>query len=422
MSNKLQELIYSGEEFSGLIDTGDEMISFYELVSEFKNGEIRKPSHQRDKVWEQDKIDDWIERIRNKKLGNPIGVIVTYQIDNGKPSPVWLNDGFQRIIATLEYIADPAKYYSNEEVAIKTIKAIRIPKQHRHYKNHDDALKDFQNINKGTELTPYEYYHGVITYMKYHDELWGPFIQSIHESVQKYEQSFVKKRTGGRTTRETQHVYFRDNYALFYRLAINDKKLSNYSVGERKIKKQDQKLIIEYKLRTFLESCNSDDANKSLGKLNKLVENQTALIRDIWVNKLKENNNTSPNNSLYRWLLHCAIWKKNNSIPNHIWEDFLQKTLYYSDGTTSFPQVIDGKRTKRGAAASTGSIEHLRRIAVIVGSDILEYYDSPPRRKKSNKNLPGVDESHKIPFVYHGDGETIPEPSSRNRARGAKPI
>jgi hypothetical protein len=422
MTNELQELIFNNEDCPVLTSPGDEMVSLFELVADFKDGEIRKPSHQRDKVWDQDKKDDWIERIKSKKLGAPIGVIVTYQLDNGKPSPVWLNDGYQRISATLEYLADPARYYDSKNVAIKIIKATRIPKQHRHYKNHDDALKDFQNINKGTSLTPYEYYHGILAYMSNHDEIWGDFITSIHKSIQKYEQSFVKTRGGRRTTRETQHVYFRDNYALFYRLATDEKRLSNYTVGERKIKRQDQNSIIEYKLRSFLEKTNPDNAQKILNKLNILIKNETSLIRDVWVNKLKEDINTSPNNSLYRWLLHCAVWKKNNSIPNHIWEDFLEKTLYYSDGTTSFPQVIDGKKTTRGTAASTGSLAYLRKIAAIVESDILEYYDNPPRRKKPKKNLPGTDESHQMPFVYHGEGETIPEPASRNRARGKNPI
>jgi hypothetical protein len=84
--------------------------------------------------------------------------------------------------------------------------------------------------------------------------------------------------------------------------------------------------------------------------------------------------------------------------------------------------VIDGKKTTRGTAASTGSLAYLRKIAAIVESDILEYYDNPPRRKKPKKNLPGTDESHQMPFVYHGEGETIPEPASRNRARGKNPI
>jgi len=420
--NDLQRIISDNEDIPILIDPGDEMVSLYELVMEFDVGEIRKPRHQRDKVWGQSKRDDWIERIKNKKLGAPIGVIVTYQLNDGSPSPRWLNDGYQRVSATLEYLANPLRHNDSESKAIKVVKATRIPKQHRHYENHDDALKDFQNINKGTSLTPYEYYHGVLAYMDHYDNLWEEFIKRIHSVIQKYKSSFVNRRGGRRTGRDTEHIHLRDDYAIFLRFAKREKGFINYKVSSTKIAKVDIRKIVEGNLRELLKGSNIDEMNKVLNNLERLVDGQTALIRDIWVNKLNEDVGTSSNLSLYRWLLHCAIWKTNNNIPHDPWELFLEKALHYSNGTTSFPQVSNGK-TLRGGSANTGSLSDLRKIARIIDVDIFIYYDGEIKRiNKSNKNLPGIDESHVLPFADYGEGETVPEPSLRNRSRGKAPM
>ena len=88
----------------------------YNLVDKYKRGLIIVPYHQRDKAWDREKKTNWIKRIKDLQP-RPIGAIATYQLNNGHSTPTYLNDGLQRITASLEYFENSEMYGDNKEIA-----------------------------------------------------------------------------------------------------------------------------------------------------------------------------------------------------------------------------------------------------------------------------------------------------------------
>jgi hypothetical protein len=206
-----------GLKFQVLEANSDTIRNLYDIVDQFRRGLLQKPPHQRAFIWPEDKRRDWVDRIRDSR--KPVGVIVTYQVASDGHSPKLLNDGVQRISATLEYLQNPDKYGDDAETAEAYVRTAIMPVQHRVYDHHEDALVDFQQLNLGTHLTALEFCQGILTYMPRHHQ-WAPILEEISEIVSFNSNRIVFERY--KQNRARKHRNIRHDLALFHRFASNE--------------------------------------------------------------------------------------------------------------------------------------------------------------------------------------------------------
>lgn len=406
-----------------MIPEGNEVTNLLELVEQFDRGLIKPPMHQRqpDK-WGDRKKQVWIDRLSGQLYDMdlnirpaPVGVIVTYQLKTG--SPIFLNDGHQRLSASREYLKNPTKFGAGHapEVARQILFACKMPWQHRHYDRHDDALVDFQLLNLGTHLTPFEFYKGILTYMEGYDFWAEAMLNELHKIIADNAQKIVDKTN---IRPETDHKYKRHNYALFYRYLTKETSTVNYKVGQKNITNYDevsQKKSIEWLLRQKFENLGKDEIIRHLNIFRGLIERETLLFCNIWYNSLKHPQDSGITFTCYRWLLDCSIWKRNNNQMNDVWENFVFQLLHHNNGDSQVPDP-NNPRVKNGL--DLGTLGRLKPVCSAIGS---AFYTG--KRRKRTKNSPirskaGADQSHK---TIDSD-ETFPEVAGRNRSRGRKNV
>jgi hypothetical protein len=393
---------------------GDKQVELLSIVERVQRGMIQHPPHQRDFIWSNEKRRGWIERIATRRH-KPVGVIVTYQIDDGKPSPVYINDGWQRVSTTIDFLNDPQKYGYTPEQAQDIVMTYELPVQHRHYATQDDALQDFQHLNMGTALTPYEFCHGIFTYMQGYDQQWRRIIDELHEVVASNGQRVLEHYN--RNSRQ-RHKLLRHDYALFCRFIEKTKMLTDFKhVGSDQVRSNDikSKTIVEWRLRNALELIGPEAANRELHRFTRLIKEETALMADIW-EQCRPSPGAGISATLYRWILDCAIWRRANELEYARWEMFVKLLLQHTQGSSILQ--APGKRTR--TTLGLGHISLLKTVCAIIGSDI--YSGKAPRARTRAHLKSGYDQSHLLPFAEYGEGPTTSEPAGRNRSRGAAPI
>lgn len=396
----------------------DAVRSLWDIVDCYQRKTILKPPHQRDRVWDEDKKSAWVERLRSGK--RPVGVIVTYQINDGHQNPTNLNDGYQRVSATLEYLENPEKYGDSPEDAERIVRSCIMPWQHRHYHDDDEALYDFQALNLGTALTAFEFYKGILTYMPGYSQ-WEPIISELHGVVPQNEPRVAMARYA--VSREEQHKRWRADFAMFHRFIDGSNTIMDYTVTEQRPRQNPEarQQIVEWQLRETLKAMPIADGRDKLSGLQRLVDRETALMESIWYGNLGKNHAIGMSPTLYRWILDVSVWKRNAGINQADWEDFVRRILDVSDGHSQLVCMKDDGRVDRKYTLNLARLTSLKGVCEVIGSNL--YSLRPERRTKKIKNLrSGYDESHVLPFSTNGNGETFPEPASRNRSRGARPV
>lgn len=403
-----------------LSNVGESITSLFEIANQYKRGLLKKPVHQRDYVWTDDKKRGWISRIMNGL--KPVGIILTYQLLTGDPSK-YLNDGFQRLQTTIELLDNPNKYgYSDKDVEFALL-SCNMPIQHRHYKSHDEALIDFQQINLGTHLTPYEHCKGILTYMSNWETVDKMFERVFIEMLQNGARVVAQKRD---SKREQEHKMRRSNYALVLRFLRNDKVIARNEykfvrVGQVTGADVANKKVIEWKLREFLETKTLDEIKSGIELFISHVERETALIETIWFEKLAKERGSGLSITFYRWLIEASIWRRNNNIPINLWEKFVLEIIKSSNGSGQVYKKDLNGNLEYTWTLGLGTIENIYTLAE--QSAGINFRDNDIGKRKASKTLSkkGYDNSHVLPFSEYGNGETFLEPASINRARGAKP-
>ena len=396
-----------------------EVVPLLYIVSEYNDGSIEKPEHQREIVWSELQKEQWIKRLKSDI--QPVGVIVTYQI-KGSPKRIFLNDGWQRLSTTAAYLSNPERFGDSLSDARILLKSRKIPVQHRVYSSQDEALQDFQYLNMGTSLTCYEFYRGILTYMPGYKIHWENFFKELHEFILPIGRSILASKSINlleNADRKIRHKGYRDDYALFLRFMSKENGNLDYErVGQAtpSLKEMQDQTVIEWQLRNALQDISPTEALDLLRALKKKTAHETKHIGNV-VPEILEKNATITI-TLYRWLLHVSIWKTFHNIQTPEWDKFLRKILYYSGGGTTLVHPDDPRQK---TVIASGKVSDLTRICLYIGSQM---YTGKKIRKNGSKPYPGegIDRSHKVPFSSHGDGETFLEPSGLNRSRGAKPV
>lgn len=399
-----------------LIPEGDETTSLWDLVDRYDRKVIIPPLHQRDtRAWDDAKKREWIYRISNRQL-KPVGVIVTYQLNDGSQSPTYLNDGLQRVAATSEYKNSPELYGDTKIRAEEIIRSIRMPWQHRHYKTHDDALQDFQRLNIGTALTPFEYFAGILRYMPCYELHWHPLLDRVHEIVNSRVLSLYPKINRGREGRKKQkHQGYRSNYGLFYRFISGDTSRTAYKTASHIVRLGE--IAIESKLKSELLRVGVEEAGRQLVMFQSMIERETDLIEMVWQRTATGKNiqiGLMPN--LYRHLMDVAIWKRNSSVSTDLWKDYVERLLSNTQGAAS---VINPENSRERSPLALNDLGKLATICKIIGSELYISSQIGKQKNKRDKRIkPGYDISHLVGLGI--SDETVLEPAGLNRARGAR--
>jgi len=202
-----------------------------------------------------------------------------------------------------------------------------------------------------------------------------------------------------------------------------DRSAKDYDVSKREILFEDvhNKKVTEWRLRIALEKSTPERIAAELKTFAGIIDRETTLIANIWYDELGKLESEAISPTCYRWILHCAIWKRNNKIPNHLWEAFLKTLLKISNGKSQIKVDFEGE--VETYTLSLSAMGKLRGVCKIIGT--LEFYEfSSTKKRKRNQTIlkEGADQSHLFPVSLHGEGPTIPEPAGRNRARGARSI
>jgi hypothetical protein len=406
------ELFSDGEAESRrntLADQGDSQTPLLGLIDDLMDGTLLSPPHQRDFVWDAGRRKAWVERLVSGS-SRAVGCIVTYQIKNGRPSPTFINDGWQRLSTTREFLVSPDKYGMSAKEAREVVKNYKVTVQHRHYVSQEDALADFQGLNLGTSLTPFEFYYGTLATMPHYKVVWEPLITQLHEGID------AQARISGRVKGRQKHKYLRHDYALFHYILTGSNSLSDYPrIASADVKVVNGKHEIEVRLRQALLTVGPDKASTELQRLIGIVRDDTALIETEWI-KVRPSPEKLISNSTWRFLLHIGLWRRANSLPVGTWHNFITEFLSQGKGQSAVASS-DGKDRVTVGMTSPSSLGSLCQI---LGSDLMA--GRPPRAKRPPNIREGYDASHIQPFLTNGNGPMVPEPASLNRSRGAMPM
>jgi hypothetical protein len=269
-------------------------------------------------------------------------------------------------------------------------------------------MTDFQLINAGTHLTAWEMCRGFLRYMPGFDTRWSPIFNEVDAVMKAAEVQLESSRS--KKSREVAHKHKRDNLALFYRFLSQETAATDYPdvpVGkvDRLIERTD---VIELRLRDLLQN-NGDLATKTTKDFVATVHREIALLDKKRVEVLGQGVGLQA--VLWRWLMHFAIWRRNNRVTVELQEALIEKTLKATGGNSTWPS---DKPTMFGLA----NLGKLRRIAAL--AELPELLDQTVRQR-AQPLKPGWHNSHEEPFSVAGDGSTFAEPASLNMARGAEP-
>lgn len=388
--------------------------NLWEVVNDLRNGMLHVPFHQREFVWTIEKQIGWLERLGSDVW--PVGVVVTYQVSSGSDRKVYINDGNQRLGTLLRAVLNPELFGLTLDFLEVLLRGVQMPVQHRIYESHLQAFEDYQGLNWGTPMTPYQFHKGVLTTLADYEVVWEPLITMLHGVMAAVESSIVSERRS-RNSKQVSSIA-RDDLATFFRFVtgtvVRDD-LHLASIGKRKVP------VFEWALRKRLEELGPVKTRQEIERYEKAIEQETALVRHCWHTVLGKPNETGINLVTYRWLMCAAVWRRNAGVPVAMWKEFVVGALRESAGRGRFDRLDDNGVAQIVAWLSYNDLTRLEEVCKFVGSGMTSPMKSRrPRRDVTTR--PGNDDSHRLPFSVYGHGETFPEPASLNRARGAQPV
>lgn len=413
---------------------GDMNVSIHTLIEWLDNGIIQIPKHQRDFVWSEQKQKEYVNNIFNLEF-LPVGVIVTYQLKlkNGFGSVKYLNDGFQRTTTLKRLKNSPEQYGRTSKEVSELINNMQIPMQHRWYESHEMAALQFQYLNIGTAMAPYDFHKQDLVYLNNYEQYEKSIdkvIKATHDCDAALCKSVAKDSEGYKKG-------IRDIYANIYRvlskqdgMAAEYRSVGNTKVGERSFKYKP----IEVSLKKELEKVTPKEFEIYCSNLIGIIYNTRAMVESLFddVNKLIDKRNTiigygqtnnivnnTINFRVWRWILSAVIQLKLHKINVENIKEIILEVLAITGGLNSGSVIYNNKTinvfiTFQAPASLYLLIEEIGKSELLNGLK---------RKRQNTSNVKnGYDVSHKKPFSIYGEGETFIEASSLNRSRGAKEI
>jgi len=391
----------------GARSEGNREVELFRMAQRLDEKSLQVPAFQREYIWTGPRLLEWMKTVEN---GKAIGVLVTYQIKGS--GPVFLADGLQRLTATNYFLKNPVGHgrsYGPDQ-ARKYCENFSITVQHRHYEDHEEAMRAFQNLNKGTPTTPAEFHKGEIASSVVGKEAYS----RIPQVVATMETQRLGRKSLGRKKRSTQ---LRDALGLFYQYSNQYEGTTFWQISKEQPNDEGAGDSIESLLMQHLQGWTLQQLKERIGAFGRFLAGEMALLDSLVDETNQRGKAASP--TFLRWIMHLAIWRKNNGRPITIYQEFLRSLLLllneYNTFTSSF--VLPNTTPLFRLTLATDSLSNLARLC--------EYLDSPlmnQQRRRSTPRVSGYDDSHIVPFSVGGNGQTVAEPAALNRSRGAKPM
>lgn len=396
----------------------DQTVSFQLVLDDFTQGWLRVPPHQRQPdAWDDEKRTEYIRRLRESEHGrHPPGSIATYQIigTDGRPGPIFLNDGLQRL-TTLQKLRDAPSHYGMEDAEVRLLLQQMTSLQHRHYRTDDDAMQDFQLINNGTRLTAYELCNGYLRLMDGYETQWEPLLRQTYEVLQESETRLLRTKRAVQRSRQEVHKRRRHTLALFYRFLIEERRPIFYEdVPQSDVMKWVKKgQIIELRLRDALIDRGVEQVAKVVRQFRSFVLDETALLETLMTQR-----EGGMNPGTHRWLLDLAVWRRTNRKTREEHSQFVRVLLAETGGQGAWPY----KDHRGNPSTVTLRLSHLGLLPRLAEMAGMPGFCEKKRRQRRPSLMPGYDQSHLEPFSTNGEGPTFPEAAPLNRSRGANPV
>lgn len=370
-----------------------------EVVRAFKEKTLQVPEYQRSYCWTEAKAKNFLER--TKQLGQVLGVITAYKLVGSHVE--FLQDGLQRITTLGRVLDNPGKYDVTKEDAHLLANA-RICYQSMQYEDHDVARMDFQHLNDGMGLVPYEKYRGDL-------EKDTPG-KDLYEFIRAHVMSVAFRISGESATakpnRKLAGQLHRCSLGLFFQYVTKHRETQLYAKSERNISTQ-----IERRVRSWLEGnrCEwENEANnfiRALERINAQLETATA-----------NHNSKRWDTAAIRGFYSAYFYISNIGCST---EKFIQLIDWYvlnnlkrSRWPSRFEVEVNG--IPQSFRIDQSNLKWLSKLELLGGPEISEL-----KRKKTIHAPAGYHESHVIP---HADGGKIVvvEPAISNLQRGRAPM
>ena len=382
-----------------LHDQVNREITMLELVRRLENGQIQLPAHQRHSSWNKRRRQRWIARITGRHLDidapltavtRAVGIFLTYQTTQPEPSPIFLNDGAQRLNASRLYLNDPAEFTGDTpEEAAAFLDACLVSIQHRHYPTDFEAITDFQLINNGTHLTPFEFCKGILTYMPDYTATWEPLLERMHRAVTEQSERVCYRLEA--INSQTTQKHLRNNYAMFYRFLVRQAIPGrDMKVGASKIPLDDieEGRVIETKLREAMLQAGPAAVVTAMDDFINQITALTADMGAIWEELGEKPKNNKIQFSFrrhgikvtnYRWLLEAGLIGRLINVPHDKWLNFLRLAL--TKGGSGGRYEWEKETERKTISVSLSAMGKLPTICHIIGSDFATYKPKAQRGK-----------------------------------------
>lgn len=370
-----------------------------DIVADYQLGELTNPDYQREYVWNLKKAMHFLTR--TKTLGHVLGVITTYRLRGGSTN--FLQDGRQRVTTLSRAIQRPADYGLSKE-DVEAIRLAQVSQQSMIYESHDDARLDFQHLNDGVGLIPYEKYRGDLECNEAGKQLY----EMVRDKVDELSTGMAGISRSSEHSRKKAGQLHRNSLGLFYQYATRHRDLQLYAKSERSLNDQ-----IERRVRQWLDN-NSSDWKSKVDNFIRTLERVNALLSDKTKSHPAKRWDMTAVRAMYSANLYC----RNVGCPSDAFDSLVDwfVSANVPRKTWSARYEIDVNGTPTPVRMDQVSLRWLEKVEAAGGPAVVA-----PKRVKRIVAPAGYDESHVIP---HADGgvETIVEPAITNRARGRQAI
>ena len=399
-------------------------ISLYHLVQDYIAGFLLLPAHQRESSWPNRKQKEYIRAICLDAA--PPGSLEMYSlVTAGREGPKHLNDGVQRLFASLELYRNPSLFGLTPADADYILRNTEYPVRFKRHRSHQEALDRFQRVNSNVPLTPYQLTRGTILYCQGDDMAleWQKWLNDLNDIVSRALVRITMRHTEFNKSKSRYlillHKSYRQTTSMFFRFLSKDQAGMEYSVSASQLKNETE--FFELELAGRLREFGISGARELLEKFRNIIDNESGLIADAWL-KCKHNKpGLAIKSATVRWLLDCSIYRRNCGIPVDPWSRFIDLLLNENGGATEvFYRDRDTGRIRR-YSLSLGRVRQMWKVADVIASDLSEWEERTRVKLASNLQT-GYHHSHIKPYAKYGNGKIVPEPALKNLARGASEV
>ena len=236
-----------------------------DIVADYRTGELTNPDYQREYVWSLKKATHFLRR--TKKLGHVLGVITTYRLSGGTTN--FLQDGRQRVTTLMRAIERPVDYGMAKE-DVDAIRLAQVSQQSMVYESHDEARLDFQHLNDGVGLIPYEKYRGDLEC----DEHGRSLYELVRTKVDDLSTGIAGISRSSEHSRKKAGQLHRNSLGLFFQYATRHRDLQLYAKSERNLNDQ-----IERRVRSWLNE-HLDGWRAKVDGFIRTLERVNAVLRE----------------------------------------------------------------------------------------------------------------------------------------------